>query len=127
MDASVNIINWFEISVEDMARAKHFYQVVFSIHMDESEMMGMKMATFPFGEMNGKVSGALVQSSTHKPSSDGAVLYLNGNPDLNEALSKVESVGGKIVMHKEHISPEIGYMAFFIDTEGNKIGLHSNH
>jgi predicted enzyme related to lactoylglutathione lyase len=127
MDASVNAINWFEISVEDMGRAKHFYQVVFSMHMEETEMMGMKMTYFPAEMGNGKVSGALVQGSMHKPSAEGAVLYLNGNPDLNDVLSKVESVGGKVLMPKQEISPEIGYMAFFMDSEGNRIGLHSNH
>ena len=48
MDASTNSINWFEIPVTDMKRAKHFYQVIFSIHMDETEMMGMQMAFFPY-------------------------------------------------------------------------------
>ena len=127
MDATVNILNWFEISVSDTARAKKFYEAVFSIKMETTEMMGMQMTMFPSADMNGKVSGALVQSSMHKPSADGAVIYLNGNPDLAVALGKVEAAGGKVVMPKTAISPEVGHMAFFIDTEGNKIGLHSNN
>lgn len=126
MDATVNILNWFEISVNDMARAKKFYETVFSIKMDQQEMMGMKMAFFPESHMNGKLSGALVQGPMHKPSTEGAVVYLNGNPDLANALAKVESAGGKIAMPKTHISDEVGHMAFIIDTEGNKVGLHSN-
>ncbi len=126
MDATVNILNWFEISVNDISRAKKFYETVFSIKMEEQEMMGMQMAFFPPADTNGKVSGGLVQSSSHKPSEEGAVIYLNGNPDLANALGKIESAGGKIVMPKMHISDEVGYMAFFIDTEGNKVGLHSN-
>jgi predicted enzyme related to lactoylglutathione lyase len=95
--------------------------------MEQQEMMGMKMAFFPSENMNGKVSGGLVQSPNHKPSTEGAVIYLNGNPDLNGALGKIEGAGGKVIMSKTHISPEVGYMAFFIDSEGNKVALHSNN
>lgn len=124
MDSSVNILNWFEISVTDITRARKFYETIFSIKMEEVEMMGMKMAYFPF-EMNGKLSGGLVESPMHKPSTDGVKIYFNGNPDLDVALSKVEAAGGKITMPKGKISDEIGYMAFFTDTEGNVVALHS--
>ncbi|MEP7372127.1 MAG: VOC family protein [Chitinophagaceae bacterium] len=125
MDTTTNSLNWFEIPVSDMARAKHFYQVIFSIHMHEMEMMGMKMAGFPGEPGSGKVSGALVQSENHVPSADGAVLYLNANPDMSPVLERIAQEGGHIVLPKTVITSEIGYMAFFIDTEGNKVGLHS--
>jgi predicted enzyme related to lactoylglutathione lyase len=125
MDASVNILNWFEISVSDIARAKKFYETIFSIQMEEMDMMGMKMVSFPYDYMNGKLSGALVQSDMHKPSADGVKVYFNGNPDLDVALSKVEAAGGKVIMPKSKISDDIGHMAFFIDTEGNAVALHS--
>jgi len=125
MDGNVNILNWFEISVSDMDRAKKFYETVFAIELPVQEMMGMHMAFFPAINMNGKVSGALVQGPMHKPSAEGAVIYLNGNPDLNTSLEKVEHAGGHVVMPKTKINDEVGYMAFFTDTEGNKIGLHS--
>jgi predicted enzyme related to lactoylglutathione lyase len=125
MDTTTNSLNWFEIPVTEMHRAKHFYQVIFSMHMNESEMMSMQMAFFPFEPGSGKASGALVKSDQHKPSMDGAVIYLNANPDLSNVLDKVESVGGSIVMPKTQITPEIGYMAFITDTEGNRIALHS--
>jgi len=127
MNASVNILNWFEIPVTDLDRAKQFYETVFGITMPVSDMMGMKMANFPYEPMSGKLSGALVQSSMHQPHSDGAKIYLNGNPDLAVALSKVEAAGGKISLPKTQISPEVGYMAFIVDTEGNTVGLHSTH
>jgi predicted enzyme related to lactoylglutathione lyase len=126
MTAKENSINWFEISVADIRRATKFYENIFSIKMEVNEMMGRKMALFPSENMNGKVSGGLVQSAQHKPSTEGAVLYLNGNPDLKAALGKVEKAGGKVAMPKTKISDEIGHMAFFIDTEGNMVGLHSN-
>ncbi len=127
MDATTNSLNWFEISVSDIARAKKFYETVFSVQMDQQEMMGMQMAFFPAENMNGKVSGALVQGPMHKPSAEGAVIYLNGNPDLALALGKIEAAGGQVVMPKTHISEDVGHMAFFMDTEGNRVALHSNH
>ena len=127
MNGDVNALNWFEIPVADMNRAKKFYETIFNIEMPEQEMMGMKMAFFPSEDMNGKVSGGLVEGPMHKPSSDGAKVYLNGNPDLSVALSKVETAGGKVVMPKTKISDEIGYMAFFVDSEGNSGALHSNN
>ncbi|MDB5022368.1 MAG: Glyoxalase-like domain protein [Mucilaginibacter sp.] len=126
MDGTVNILNWFEISVNDIARAKKFYEAIFSTKMEETEMMGMKMAFFPADVMNGKVSGGLVQGPMHKPGADGAKIYFNGNPDLDIALSKIEAAGGKVTMPKTKITDDIGYMAFFIDTEGNGVALHSN-
>ncbi len=127
MNENVNTINWFEISVSDLARAKKFYETVFSIEMNQMEMMGMQMAFFPSTNGNGKVSGALVQSDMHKPSADGAKIYFNGNPDLQNALSKVEDAGGKILIPKGQINEEVGYLAFFIDTEGNQVALHSSN
>ncbi|MGD1006962.1 MAG: VOC family protein [Ignavibacteriaceae bacterium] len=125
MTAKENAINWFEISVADINRAKKFYETVFGIKMETTSMMGMEMAFFPAEPGNGKASGGLVQSTSHKPSTDGVKLYLNGNPDLSVALSKVEKAGGKVVMPKTKISDDVGYMAFFADTEGNAIALHS--
>ena len=127
MDGSVNILNWFEISVSDIARAKKFYETVFSITMEEMDMMGMKMAMFPYEPMGGKLSGALAQSTMHKPSADGVKIYFNANPNLDEALSRVEAAGGTITIPKGKISDEIGYMAFFTDTEGNALAMHSQN
>ncbi|MBK9177679.1 MAG: VOC family protein, partial [Flavobacteriales bacterium] len=75
---------------------------------------------------NGKVGGAIVKSGMHKPSKEGTLVYLNANPDLAESLGRVEKAGGKVLMPKTHISDDIGYMAFFMDTEGNAVAMHSN-
>jgi len=127
MTAKDNSLNWFEISVSDIKRAKAFYEKIFGIHMEEQEMMGMKMAFFPSENMNAKVSGGLVQGPMHKPSGDGAKIYLNANPDLANVLGKIAAVGGKVAMPKTKISDDIGYMAYFVDTEGNTVALHSNN
>lgn len=126
MTSKENSLNWFEISVSDIKRAAKFYETIFGIQLPRQTMMGMEMAFFPSEDMNGKVSGSLVQGPMHKPSADGAKIYLNGNPDLNNALGKIESAGGKVLMPKTKISDEIGYMAFFADSEGNTVALHSN-
>ncbi len=126
MDANTNALNWFEIPAEDITRAKKFYQTIFGMEMQEMEMMGMHMAMFPYEGMSGKVAGALVQSDMHQPSLSGPVLYLNANPDLKTVLSKIEDAGGRVVMPKTEIGGENGYMAFFVDSEGNRMGLHSN-
>lgn len=125
MTGKENALNWFEISVTNINRAKQFYETIFGIQMEKQNMMGMEMAFFPWEMGSGKASGCLCQSPMHKPSADGVKLYLNGNPDLSRILSKIETAGGKITMPKTKIDDQIGYMAFFVDTEGNTIALHS--
>ena len=85
------------------------------------------MRMFPVDNMQTGIGGAVVDSSGfHKPSAtDGPLIYLNGNPDVQNILDKVETAGGKIMVPKTEISPEYGFMAVIIDTEGNRIGLHS--
>ena len=125
MNKETNSLNWFEIPAIDLPRAKHFYQVAFGIHMEDMNMPGIEMAGFPSEMGNGKASGALVKSEYSVPSKEGVLIYLNANPDMTEVLDRIESEGGKVIMGKTLISPEIGYMANFIDTEGNRIALHS--
>ena len=125
MDATTNSLNWFEIPVTDMLRAKNFYQIIFSMHMEEMEMMNMQMAMFPGQPGSGKASGALVKSEHHHPSTEGVVVYLNANPNMDGVLQKIAEQGGEILMGKTQISPEIGFMAFFLDSEGNRVALHS--
>ena len=127
MDATTNSINWFEIPITDMNRAKKFYETVFGITMELQDMMKMQMAMFPSEMGSGKTSGSLCKSEYHKSSAEGVVIYLNANPDLQTALDKIENAGGKIIMPKTQITPEIGFMAFFKDTEGNHLALHSQH
>lgn len=126
---NANALNWFEIPVADMNRAKSFYETIFGIDMGEVvDMMGMKMAMFPVDPESGKVGGGIAQSDMHKPSMDGGVIYLNANEaGMQNILDRVETNGGQIAMPRTNISPEIGYMAFIVDCEGNKIGLHSSN
>ena len=69
-------------------------------------------------------SGAIVQMKEMKPSADGSTVYLNGGEDLNIALNRVVDAGGQVIMPKMEIG-ENGFIAQFIDTEGNRVALHS--
>ena len=127
MSKNTNALNWFEIPALDTARAKKFYEAVFQIEMSTMNMMGMDMTFFPASdEPNGKVSGALVKGDMHKPSMDGAVVYLNANPDIQSVIDRIIPNGGQVLMPKMFISDDIGYMAFFADTEGNRVALHAS-
>jgi predicted enzyme related to lactoylglutathione lyase len=121
-----NAISWFEIGTTDLERAQKFYEAIFSIQLIPMDLPNMKMRMFPLEDMMG-VGGALVHSGGfHKPSAtDGPLIYLNGNPDVQLVLDKVVAAGGQVLVPKTEISPDYGYMAVIIDSEGNRIGLHS--
>ncbi|MGZ3834075.1 MAG: VOC family protein [Mucilaginibacter sp.] len=121
-----NAISWFEIPATDLNRAQKFYETIFDIEMATIDMPQLQMRVFPIeDQMN--IGGAICQSGNfYKPSAEnGPLLYLNGNPDLKKVLNKVEAAGGTIVIPKTQISTDYGYMAVFLDTEGNRIALHS--
>jgi predicted enzyme related to lactoylglutathione lyase len=118
-----NALNWFEIPVHDLARAKRFYGSLLQADLTETTMNGIHMAVLPYQE--GGVGGALVQGPQLTPSANGAVIYLNAGDDLDGALSRVKAGGGTVAMDKTLVSQEIGSIAHFQDTEGNRVGLHS--
>jgi predicted enzyme related to lactoylglutathione lyase len=122
-----NAISWFEIPTTEIDRAQKFYETIFGITMTPMDFPNIKMRMFPLDDMMTQVGGALVDSGGfHKASaSDGPLIYLNANPDVQNVLDKVVEAGGSIMMPKTEISPEYGFMALFMDTEGNRIGLHS--
>ena len=122
-----NAISWFEIPATDLSRAQKFYETIFNITLSPLDLPNIKMRMLPLDDMMNEVGGAIVDSGGfHKPSStDGPLIYLNGNPDVQNVLDKIEATGGKILVPKTEISPEYGHMAVFVDTEGNRIALHS--
>lgn len=118
-----NLINWVEIPAGDFSRAVRFYKAILKMEISETEMFGTKMGFFPSDGSN--VSGAIVQGEGYEPDTKGVTVYLNGGKDLQTILDRVEGNGGRIIMPKTQISPEMGHMAMFLDTEGNKLALHS--
>ena len=122
-----NAISWFEIPTTDIDRAQKFYEAIFGINMIPMDFPNIKMRMFPLDDMMTQVGGAIVDSGGfHKASAtDGPLIYLNANPDVQIILDKVVAAGGSIMVPKTEISPEYGFMGVFTDTEGNRIGLHS--
>lgn len=119
----MNPVNWFEIPVKDMARAKSFYSTVIGKELSDMEMPGTAMATFPWEQGGTNAAGALVLQEGYDPSVDGVVIYFQCEDVANE-LSHVETAGGSVVFPKTNIG-EHGFIAQFVDSEGNRIGLHS--
>ncbi len=124
MATEKNIISWFEIPVSDFDRAKKFYETIFDIEMDSTEIQNYKMAYFPTHD--GKVSGAICFGEGYIPSGAGSLLYMNANPDLNLVLDRAAQNGGRVIVPKTLISSDVGYYSFIVDTEGNRISLHSD-
>ena len=122
-----NAISWFEIPTGNIERAQKFYETIFQIKMQTLDAGNLKMRLFPLDDPMSGVGGAIVNSEGfYKPSlTDGPLVYLNGNPNLQTVLDRVEGAGGNIMVPKTQISSEYGYMAVFQDTEGNRIALHS--
>lgn len=116
-------INWFEIPAKNLERAKAFYETVLGIEMI-TPFPDMKYAMFPADMMNGEIGGGLLEEEGYEPSQQGSLIYLNGGDDLSVPLARVEAAGGKIVMEKTSIGQN-GFMARFIDTEGNRVAFHS--
>jgi predicted enzyme related to lactoylglutathione lyase len=122
-----NAISWFEIPAIDLGRAQKFYETIFNIQMIPFDMPNFQMRMFPVEDMMKGIGGAISKAEGfYKPSAtDGPLVYLNANPDVQSVLDKIEAAGGRIVVPKTQISPEFGYMAVFVDTEGNRVALHS--
>lgn len=117
-------VGWFEIPVKDMDRAISFYRNVFNAPLTKQDFGGVLMAWFPWDETAKGAGGSLIQNENYTPSHKGTQVYFSSE-DVTTELNKVEKAGGKVLQHKTEISPDIGYMALFEDTEGNRIALHS--
>jgi uncharacterized protein len=126
-NAAKNPFTWVEIYVEDMERAKNFYESILQIKMIPMETPGgddgLEMLSFPFEEGGPNISGALCKFSEIKPAAGGAVVYFSCEDCAVEA-SRVETAGGKLIQNKFSIG-DFGFCALIMDTEGNIVGLHS--
>ncbi|MBV1888489.1 MAG: VOC family protein [Urechidicola sp.] len=121
-----NAVNWFEIPTGNYERAKKFYATILGVEITDYHMpeKNMKYGMFPYDMENGGVGGAIVEMEGLNPSADGSTVYLNGGNDLDIVLNRVVDAGGNIIMSKMDID-ENGFIAQFIDTEGNRVALHS--
>jgi hypothetical protein len=101
-----------------------FYNYIYGIDITTVEINGMAMGFFP---AESGIGGAIITGPGCMPSEVGPLVYLNGGEDLNIILSRVNEAGGRVVMEKTFISDTAGYFAIFIDSEGNRLALHSKY
>ncbi|WP_299433442.1 VOC family protein [uncultured Maribacter sp.] len=118
-----NPVQWLEIAATNLERAKDFYTSVFNLEFQFIDMPDSKMYMFGDPTKVGS-SGCLVQSKENTPSANGTIIYFSCE-DVATEVALVEKAGGKLIVPKTDIG-EFGFFAQCIDTEGNRIGLHSN-
>lgn len=127
MDKQHNIVGWFEIPVTNMERAVKFYENLFNIKLTRSKVGDVDMAWFPYTSDGPGAGGSLVyHPDMYTPSKEGCLVYFSSQSgDLSTELSRIKTAGGSVVMPKTEIGEDMGYMAVCIDSEGNRIALHS--
>ena len=123
MDQKYNPVGWFEIPTTDMNRAKKFYEAVFEVELTPATVENVEMAWFPSDEDGIGASGTLIKTEALTPSHDGILIYFTA-PDIDGTLARVNANGGKTLTPKTSIG-EHGFYAYFEDSEGNRLGLHS--
>lgn len=121
--AMKSYISIFEIPATDISRAIEFYQAILNVDIEQISMPGMEMGLLPYEDQ--LVTGVIVKTEGSLPSADGVTLYLNGGDNLQVILDQVEPHGGKIIVPKTPHADESGFFAIFLDSEGNRLGLHS--
>ncbi|CAH2902679.1 MAG: Glyoxalase family protein [uncultured Paraburkholderia sp.] len=123
MSASSKVVAWFEIPSVDFDRAVRFYEAALDVTLNRQEFGGQPIAVFNCEEP--ATRGAVVHSPSTTPNGDGVLVYLNAHPTARAALARIEEAGGKTDGPVIKLPQDIGYIAFFIDSEGNRLGLHS--
>ena len=121
----MKIINWFEIPVSDMTRARRFYEAVLETQLREEAFGPQTLAVFPYDREGGATGGALIRSEGMKPAENGTLVYLNAGESLDALLARVEPAGGKVAMPRTELPPGMGAIALITDTEGNRVGVHA--
>jgi predicted enzyme related to lactoylglutathione lyase len=116
-------IHWFEIPVADIDRAQRFYETLFARSMRREQMGPQTLAVFPYED---GIGGALLKSATApRPGTDGTLVYLNAKPSLDAVLARARELGAEVLLPKLELPNDIGFIAQIVDSEGNRVGLHS--
>ncbi len=118
-----NAVVWLDIPTMDLDRAISFYAAVLDAKVERHEMPGGKaLGVLPHG--NHEVGACLFQSPDRSPSSEGPLVYLNAQGRLDAAEAAVVPNGGKVLESKHAIGP-YGFRTVILDSEGNRLALHS--
>ena len=120
---SMNLVNWFEIPVEDMCRAKAFYEAVLGVEFTPNPRGNVDMAFFPMEQKIPGANGSLVKAEFYIPSHFGTLVYFTVK-DIEMTQELINAPGGQALMGKAG-SGEYGFIAHFEDCEGNRVALHS--
>lgn len=123
MSASSKVIAWFEIPSVDFDRAVRFYETALDVKLNRQQFGDQPIAVFSYEDP--ATGGAIVHNPSMKPASSGVCVYLTAQPTVDAVLGRIEKAGGKTDGPVIRLPQDIGYIAFFIDTEGNRVGLHS--
>lgn len=120
-----NPVVWFEIPATDLARAKKFYDEIFDIDVQQLDVGELRFGFFPMKEAGANATGGLVHHPTmYRPSHDGTLVYF-AVKDIEAVLARVERAGGRVFQHRKPVG-DFGFVGFFEDSEGNRVGLHSS-
>ncbi|WP_111709310.1 VOC family protein [Lutibacter citreus] len=126
-----NLVCWFQIPVNDMARAVKFYETIFSVKIKVENFGEELIGWFPASEDKTapNAGGQLIfNPKYYKPNPNGTLIYFASQTNnLNDELSRIEAAGGKVIVEKMQITEKIGFMGAFIDSEGNRMALHSTN
>lgn len=125
MSAEFNPVGWFEIPVTDMTRAKTFYEHVFGLKLELSNLGPLQMAFFPMKPDQYGSAGSLVKHESYAPSHSGTMVYFTVH-DIDAALKRATERGGKVLGQKKSIG-EYGFVGHFEDSEGNRIAVHTRN
>ena len=122
---STNPVGWFEIYVQDMDRAKAFYETVFGVKLEKLNDEQPELWKFPQLMTGYGASGALAKAEGVSSGGNSTMVYFSC-ADCADELARVPEAGGQVRREKLSIG-EYGFVALAVDTEGNMIGLHSLH
>ena len=118
-----SLLNWFEIPVADFDRAQRFYEALLGHGVERMALGALTMGMLSSDPA--VAGGAIVHDPQNTPSVTGTVVYLNAGEDLAPMLARGEAAGGRVLVPKTEIGNGFGYFAHLLDTEGNRVGLHS--
>jgi uncharacterized protein len=118
-----NVAVWFEIPAADFERAVGFYEKIFDTRLRREKFGASELAVFPYQAP--ATSGCIMAGEGCKPGAGGSLVYLHSRSDLNGPLSRVKAAGGEVATPKTALPPGMGFFAHFLDSEGNRVGIHS--
>ena len=118
------VIAWFQIPAHDFERATRFYKAALDVSLQRAVSGGVPMSMFRHAEAD--TGGCIVYNPPEsKPNADGVLVYLNAKPSVTAALDRIEKAGGRKLGPAVELPDNYGYIGHFIDTEGNRVGLHA--